>query len=969
MPTLLRLFLIGLSMVLMLSCKVETDTTDTGEETASADSAKATDNADEPGFNIGFEKHTLDNGLEVILHTDHSDPVVAVASIFHVGSSREETGKTGFAHFFEHMSFNDSENVPRGANRKYIAELGGSRNGGTWTDGTIYYEVVPADALEKIFWIDSDRMGYMINTVTEAALEREKQVVKNEKRQRVDNAPYGHTGYVIRKNLYPEGHPYSWSVIGSLKDLQNATLDDVKTFYERWYGANNATLVVAGDFDPKLVKKQIEQWFGEMRRGPDVQNNNPMPVTLNETKKLWYPDNFAKLPELRMVFPTVEQYHPDSYPLDVLGRVLAGTKRAPLYQLVVEEKKLAPEVRAGNSSDELAGEFGIRVRALAGISLDEVAAAIEDGLARFEENGFAEAELTRIKAELETGFYQGLSGVLNKAFQLASYNEYAGDPGFASEEIKRMKAVTRADVMRVYDKYIRDRHYVQTSFVPKDSPELAISGAAMAEVVEEQVVQGAEAEVSQGEEAEYAKTPSMHDRSEPPLSAPPVLKVPEIWSRSLANGIEVIGIQDNEVPLVTFSLVMPGGQWLDAPEHAGAASLLAKLLMQGTLDRTAAELEEAIGLLGAEINIAAGKEAITLTAMTLERNLEATIALVEEILLKPRWDETEFERLRREAEAGIISSEGNPRALASRAVNHVLYGADHPYGIPIDGTRESLAAITLDDLKAWHADKLTPLGAKLQVAGAVDSERVIAALSSLAQKWTGGALELPEFKLPAAPAGQTVYFIDVPGSKQSVIYVGKRTLKSADPDYTRLDYANERLGGGSSARLTQLLRIEKGYTYGAYSGLRPTINDVARWVAMTSVRANVTLESLQLIRDQISNYGATFTDQDADVTKNQVIKRNSRAFETLQAKANLLNRIAIQNLPHDIVEREQAMLSQMTMSDFHRVIDQYLNEKEMIWIVVGDGETQRKALSDFGYGEPVELDRQARRTTPGLPLQ
>ena len=966
MPSLFRILSITLALLFLASCKPAADTSVAPGETVKAVAAEEAAKTEQPEFTIGFEKYTLDNGLDVILHTDHSDPVVAVASIFHVGSSREETGRTGFAHFFEHMSFNDSENVPRGANRKYIAELGGSRNGGTWTDGTIYYEVVPTDALEKIFWIDSDRMGYMINTVTEAALEREKQVVKNEKRQRVDNAPYGHTGYVIRKNLYPEGHPYSWTVIGSLEDLQNATLDDVKGFYQRWYGANNATLVVAGDFDPELVKKQIEQWFGEMRRGPDAKNPGPMPVTLAETRKLWYPDNFAKLPELRMVFPTVEQYHPDSYPLDVLGRVLAGTKRAPLYQVIVEEQKLAPEVRASNSSDELAGEFTLRVRALEGKPLDDVAAAITEGLARFEENGFPETELTRIKAELETGFYQGLSGVLNKAFQLASYNEYAGDPGFASKEIGLMQAVTSEDVMRVYNRYLRGKPFVQTSFVPKSSPQLAVSGAQLAAVVEEQVVQGAEAEVSQGEEADYHKTPSKFDRSEPPLSAPPSLRVPDIWAHSLANGIEVLGIEDSEVPLVTFSLVLPGGQWLDTPGRTGAAALLASLSMQGTATRTAAELEEAIGLLGASISFRAGAEALTLTATTLERNLEATIALVEEILLQPRWDEAEFERLKREAQARIISAEGNPNALSSRAFRSVLYGINHPYGIPMGGTHESVTAMTLDDLKTWHAARLTPMGAKLQVVGAVNSERVIAALSSLEEKWQGEALEIPEYEMQAAPAGQSLYFIDVPGSKQSVIRVGKRALMSDDEDFARLDFANERLGGGSSARLMQLLRIEKGYTYGAYSYLGSYINDLSPWAATTSVRANVTLESLQLIRDQIKNYGATFTDQDAEVTKNQVIKRNSRAFETLQAKGALLNRIARQNLPHDIVEREQAMLSQMTTADFHRVIGQYLKENEMVWIVVGDGETQREALSGFGYGEPVEVDRQGGLIAEGL---
>lgn len=950
-----RAFLIAFFLLFLTSCKPEAETPVALQEAVPAE---------EPEFTIGFEKYTLDNGLEVVLHTDHSDPVVAVASIFHVGSGREQTGRTGFAHFFEHMSFNDSENVPRGANRKYIAELGGTRNGGTWKDGTVYYEVVPTDALEKIFWIDSDRMGYMINTVTEAALEREKQVVKNEKRQRVDNAPYGHTGYVISQNLYPEGHPYSWSVIGSLEDLQNATLEDVKEFYEQWYGANNATLVVAGDFDPELVKTQIEQWFGEMRRGPDVENPRPMPVTLENTKKLWYPDNFAKLPELRMTFPTVEQYHPDSYPLDVLGQILAGTKRAPLYQVLVEEQKLAPGVAAYNSSDELAGRFTLRIRALEGKPLDDVEAAIAEGLARFEEHGFPETELTRIKAELETSFYQNLSGVLNKAYQLANYNEFAGDPGFVSKEISLMQAVSSEDVLRVYDQYLRGKPFIQTSFVPKDTPELAVTGAELASVAEEQVVPGAEAEVSQGDVADYAMTASKHDRSEPPLSAPPTLKVPAIWSGSLANGIDVIGIEDSEVPLVAFSLVLPGGQWLDVPAREGTASLLASLSMQGTANRTPAELEEAIGLLGAEINFSAGREQLSLTATTLERNFEATIALVEEILTEPRWDAAEFERLKRATEAGIVSAEGNPNALSSRAYANVLYGTGHPYGTPQGGTRESVASLTLADLKAWHATKLSPVGAKLQVVGALDSKRAMAALSSLAKTWQGEAVTMPKYELQAPPAGQSLYFIDVPGSKQSVIRVGKRAVMSDNDDYTRLDYANERLGGGSSARLMQLLRIEKGYTYGAYSFMGSFINDVSPWLASSSVRANVTLESLQLIREQISNYGTTFTDQDAAVTKNQIIKRNSRAFETLGAKAGLLNRIAMQNLPHDIVEREQAMLSEMTTADFQRVIAEYLSEEEMIWVVVGDGETQRENLSGFGYGDPVELDRQGMPVVP-----
>ena len=295
-------------------------------------------------LSLEYEKYTLENGLDVVLHQDDSDPVVALSIVVHVGSNREKPGRTGFAHYFEHMLFQKSENVPNGGFFKNISEWGGTFNGGTSTDFTIYFETVPKDALEKVLWMESDRMGYFINAVDVASLEGEKPVVQNEKRQRVDNQPYGHTQSVILKALYPEGHPYNWTVIGELEDLQNATIDDVKEFYEQWYGPNNATLVIAGDIDKAGVKEMIEKYFGEIpSRGIDTPME-PQPVTLDETKVFYYEDNFAQLPEIRMTFPTVEQYHPDQWALDALGQILSQGKRAPLYKAIVEDSKLAPNV-------------------------------------------------------------------------------------------------------------------------------------------------------------------------------------------------------------------------------------------------------------------------------------------------------------------------------------------------------------------------------------------------------------------------------------------------------------------------------------------------------------------------------------------------------------------------------------------------------------------------------------------------
>ena len=323
-------------------------------------------------LSLGYEKYTLKNGLDVVLHKDASDPIVAVAILVHVGSNREKPGKTGFAHFFEHMLFQQSENVPEGGFFKNINEWGGTFNGGTWTDGTVYYEVVPKDALEKVLWMESDRMGYFINAVSLPSLEGEKPVVQNEKRQRVDNQPYGHTQSVILKALYPKNHPYHWTVIGELEDLQNATLDDVKDFYERWYGPNNATLVITGDIDESEVKNMIEKYFGEIASKGDDTPLEPQSVQLQESKSFYYEDNFAQLPEIRMTFPSVEQFHKDQWALDALGRILSDGKRAPLYKAVVEQAKLAPEVNSSNDSNELAGTFTIRVRANKGVDLDSL---------------------------------------------------------------------------------------------------------------------------------------------------------------------------------------------------------------------------------------------------------------------------------------------------------------------------------------------------------------------------------------------------------------------------------------------------------------------------------------------------------------------------------------------------------------------------------------------------------------------
>jgi zinc protease len=899
------------------------------------------------GIEVPYERYALANGLEVVLHQDRSDPIVAIATVVHVGSNREEPGRTGFAHFFEHMAFNDSENVPRGANRKRIEELGGQRNGGTSRDHTIYYEVVPSDALEKLLWIDSDRLGYMINTVTVPALENEKQVVKNEKRQRTDNAPYGHTGAVVSGALYPPDHPYHWQVIGSLADLQAATLDDVRAFHARWYGPNNATLVLAGDFEIEPTKKLIEQYFGEIPAGPTITDPVPRPVRLEASRSLMHVDTFAKVAEIRLTFPTVEHLHADTQALDALASLLTNGKRAPLYRSVVESG-LAPSVWAWQDSAEMAGTFVIGARANPGVDLDAVRAAIQAGLADFAANGFQDADLQRYQAQAETDFVVGLESVLDRARQLARYNEFAGDPGYYAEDLERTLAVDRDAVTRVFTTWVKDQTHVTTSFVPQGAESLAVEGSERATVDEEAVVKGAEPEPFEVGEWEGERTPTTFDRSAEPPFGPAVRPVlPAVWTAEVPGGLPVRGITQTELPLVQFSVRFDGGHRHEALDQAGLAALVADLMLEGTASRTPEQLEDAIGLLGAELSAFADRDGLVLEGLCLADRAPALIELAVEVLLEPRWDLEEFERLKQERLASIAQRAGNPEAIASLLMDRRLYGEQHPYGWPSGGTEASISALTLEDLKRWRKRNLASGVASVQVVGAVDQAAALAAFEPLAAALPRRKVKTPVWPVPPEPQGPTVAFVDVPGAKQSVLQVGRLAPSARDPELHDLRILNDRLGSGGSARLFQVLRIDKGYTYGAYASFANRSGPGA-FVARTSVRANVTGESMAILRDEIAGYGARFDASTLDTTRVSMSKGSALEFETLGARLSHLQLQAAFGLPADELARQQARLDAINVDRVRELAARWFDPAGLTWVVVGDAATQLAEVEAFG---------------------
>lgn len=914
------------------------------------------------GLKVDYEKYKLENGLEIILHQEHANPIVAVAILYHVGSSREKVGKTGFAHFFEHMLFQNSENVGKGEFFRKIDDLGGTFNGGTWNDGTVYYEVVPKDSLEKILWMESDRMGFLINTVTQQALEREKDIVINEKRQRMDNQPYGHTGDVIDSNLYDAGHPYSWQVIGSMDDIRAASLEDVQEFYDAYYGVNNATMVISGDIDTHEVKRLIDKYFGEFkpRRKPD--NLHPWPAVLSETKLFYHEDAFARLPELNIVFPTIELYHPDMYPLEILADLLAEGKKAPLYKEVVEKRKLAPAINVFNHPMELAGKFQLNVRAFEGIDLNEVQKAINVAFMHFELDGFKDSDLQRIKNLRETSFYNSISSILGKSFQLSQANVFGGEPSRMMDDIRLLNEVTRQDVMRVYEKYVKNASYLATSFVPKGKPELALNGSLKAEVVEEAIGEAPQAEeMTDLADEIYDRTPSTFDRSvEPGFGPAPLLNTPDIYSHQYDNGMKLLGIEHNSLPLVQFSIRLKGGLLLDSIEKPGVARLLSGLMMEGTARRTPEELEEAIGQLGATIDMQSTPEYIELSANCLARNYPAVKEIVEEILLQPRWDEKEFERLKQSTLARISERLANPNAIALNVFNRLIYGDAHIFSKTVSGDENSVNAITLDDLKDYYHRAFSPGVATWNIAGAIKKEVAIKSFESLGTKWRGNVVNIPEYMLPTVYPVNRLYFVDVPDAKQSVVVAGSLSMPRNHPDYFPAAFVNYKLGEGSGSRLFRVLRLEKGYTYGAYSFIVPrAINGT--FIASSSVQSMYTLESVQLFDEILSDYSSAFTMADLETTRGAIIRSNAGKFETLHSLMSMLGEISIYNLPVDFVKQEELHAATLTLDKAKAVFDQYFRAEQMIYVVVGDAQTQFERLKDAGLGEPVLLDKLGNR--------
>ncbi|MBC6606980.1 insulinase family protein [Hymenobacter sp. BT188] len=899
---------------------------------------------------IPYEKYVLPNGLTLLVHEDHSDPLVHVDVTYHVGSARESIGKSGFAHFFEHMMFQGSDNVADEQHFKTVTASGGTLNGTTNRDRTNYFETVPNNQLETALWLEADRMGFLLDAVTQPKFEVQRSTVKNERGQGVDNVPYGRTWETMYKALYPYGHPYSWDVIGYLEDLDRSDVNDLKNFFLRWYGPNNATLTVGGDVKPAEVVKLVEKYFGSINRGPAVENVKLPAPKLTADRYVSYEDN-VRFPQLVMVFPTVPQYHPDETALDALSEIMGQGKNSLLYKNLVKNQK-AVLAQTISRPSELSGEFLILARSFPGKGLDSMEVIVRQTLAEFERTGVTDEQVQRFKSSTEAQVVNSLASVSGKVSQLAAYQTYTGNPNRLTEELKRLRALTKADVVRVYNQYIKGKKAVLVSVVPKTAPNLLAKADNY--TVSKEGFQ-APADVYQG--LTYVKAKDTFDRSKQPKGgANPVVQVPAVWQEQFKNGLRVMGTRNTEIPSVTLQLTIRGGHRLEQADRtkAGIASLTAAMLNEGSQKYSGEEFTAALDRLGSTVQVIPGDDNTTVYVQSLTKNLDQTMALVEERLMRPRFDAADFARIKKQTLENIANQNTQPVTIANKTYSRLLYGADDIMSIPTSGTQNSVQNITLEDVKQFYAKYYAPNISHLVAVGDVEQQTLVSKLGFL-ENWSRKEVTLPAVTVASKPDKTKLYFVNKDGAAQSEIRIGYLALPyDATGDYYKADLSNYVLGGAFNSRINLNLREDKGYTYGARSGYAGS-RYAGPFTASAGVRADATAASVKEFVKEIDSYRKSgVTDEELAFLKSSVGQRDARLYETGQQKAAFLSRMLEYDLSPDYLKKQTEILQNLTKEDVKASAEKYLPLESMVLVVTGDKQ-QLPELQKLGY-EVIELD-------------
>jgi zinc protease len=912
---------------------------------------------------ITHTEYTLPNGLQVVLHQDKSTPIVAVNVWYHVGSKNETLGKTGYAHLFEHMMFQGFKAYDDDY-FKPLQEAGGSLNGSTNADRTNYYEVVPSNFLELALFMEAGRMGGLPDALTEEKLANQRDVVKNEKRQNYDNRPYGLVGARINETLYPKDHPYHWLTIGALEDLTAASMDDIKGFFRRYYAPNNASLTIAGDFDPAKARTWVAKYFGSIPKGPAIAKVSVKPVSLAAERRDTMLDRVT-LPREYITWHGVPAYHPDEPAMDALANILAGGKSSRLYQILVYEKQIAQDVSAGNPAQELVGRFQVTATAKPTTQLADIEAIIDQEIAKIKATAPAAAEVERFYNEVEASFLFTLQSVQGKADQLNGYNTFRGTPGYFEQDLARYRKVTPADVQRVANKYLTKNRLVLTVLPrPRDAAVAARPAASPIPTTATAVTPGAGAggaapggttpAAKAGDEAAKA---AMLRAALPPAGPDPTFKLPASQRRTLSNGLEVVLIEHHEMPVVGMQLTVRGGAAADPTSQAGLASITADLLDEGTLTRDALTLSRELDGIGARLGTGADWDANSVGILSTARQLDKALSLFADVVLNPALPEPDLNRLRRTRITQLAQRRDDPAAIVGTVYSKLLYGRQHAYGHLMSGDETSLAAITRNDVRSFYDKYYRPNNSTLIVAGDVTMATLIPKLEKAFGGWARGDVAAVDVSSPAPRDKAILYLVDKPGAAQSQIAIGTVGLARTTEDYYPLLVMNTILGGQFSSRVNMNLRENKGYTYGARTGFDYR-RGAGPFSATAGVQTAVTKESVVEFLKELKGIRGDIpvTQAELDFAKQSIIRGFPRSFETPEQIAQRLGTLLLYGLPADYYDSYIQNVSAVTIADVQRVAQRYLDPGKMAILVVGDRAVVEKGLREIeGVGSSLVL--------------
>jgi zinc protease len=904
---------------------------------------------------LRFEKYTLPNGLDVILHEDHSTPIVGVNVWYHVGSKDERPGRTGFAHLFEHMMFQGSEHY----DKVYFGPLqavGGRLNGSTSMDRTNYWETVPANYLALALWMESDRMGFLLPAMTQAKLDNQRDVVKNERRQSYENRPYGLVHEVILAALYPPDDPYSWPTIGSMQDVTAASREDIADFFRRFYNAGNASLCIAGDFDPQQAKQLVAKYFGPLPAGPKVTHPKPSLPMLKELRV--HVTDRVGLARLYLAWPTPRQFTAEDADLEVLAHVLAGSRVSRLYESLVRRKQIAQDVQAYQDGRELRGEFSIVVTARPGHTLAEIEAAVAEEVARIKAEPPSAEEAARAVNSFESHLVRALEPVSEfggRADRLNMYNVLTGDPGYMQKDFARYARVTPEGVRKAAATWLDEGRAV-VEVVPGKELTITPDPRQPAERERERLAKEwpSRPALAAATIDDSGRGPMPHGGQEP------TFHLPAIQRARLSCGTQVLLVEKHELPLVTLHLVFPAGSAEDPQPQPGLAEITAAVWDQGTARRTAEQIATELTDIGATLSVACEWDTTSLRLFTLKRHLAKALDVYADVLRAPAFRQAELDRQRGIAGGRLAQIRNEPLVLGPMAVNQLLYGADHPYGHPQWGNPAVLEKISREDLQGFYRAQTQPERSGLIAVGDIAMPELTAALERVLAGW-GAEAAAPAAALPPLPPPPPtrLVLIDKPGAAQSVIDVALVGAERKSPDYFKLLVMNMVFGGQFSSRLNLNLREQKGYTYGARSLFEWRVRRPGPFVAAASVQTAVTAPALAEFLKELDGMvgGRPVQAKELDFCQKFITRGYAAGFETPSQIATQLETLFIYKLPDDYFNTVVPGVRAVTAEEVMAVAKRYLALDRLAVVVVGDRKAMEPELRKLPLGETLVVLR------------